>query len=216
MRAHKKIAHNIFSLTHPFFSLPPQITESCLLSVFELFLRDLDEVKVGVLRNFGHFLRVLSLSRRSAYLPVLQSINSMESSNWRFRRLIAKYVLLLSSSLFFLLLLCVWGPMSFCGCVLSFLYFYYFFLMFFLGGGVFLYLSSLLSLAFPLLFPRLFLSFLSFFFFFFPCPSPLCIKLTKAFFFLHAGNWVSWRICLRARTSPPNWCRLPLRCVRTR
>ncbi len=166
MRAHKKIAHNIFSLTHPFFSLPPQITESCLLSVFELFLRDLDEVKVGVLRNFGHFLRVLSLSRRSAYLPVLQSINSMESSNWRFRRLIAKYVLLLSSSLFFLLLLCVWGPMSFCGCVLSFLYFYYFFLMFFLGGVsffIFLPSSPSLFLSFSLAFSYLF-SLFSFFF----------------------------------------------------
>eukprot|EP01114_Cavostelium_apophysatum_P015463 TRINITY_DN4208_c0_g1_i4.p1 TRINITY_DN4208_c0_g1~~TRINITY_DN4208_c0_g1_i4.p1 ORF type:complete len:735 (+),score=145.02 TRINITY_DN4208_c0_g1_i4:69-2273(+) len=63
-------------------------TEASLLPMFELFLKDLDEVKVGVLGNISSFLAVLSEPSRRKYLPLLVDFQS--SKNWRFRKLIAK------------------------------------------------------------------------------------------------------------------------------
>ncbi|KAL6051210.1 Serine/threonine-protein phosphatase 4 regulatory subunit 1 [Balamuthia mandrillaris] len=66
------------------------ITERDLLPVFEVFLRDINEVKVGVVRHVAEFLQLLSPTSRSKYLPIICEITNEDDSNWRFRRLIAK------------------------------------------------------------------------------------------------------------------------------
>jgi hypothetical protein len=47
--------------------LGPQITDSALLPAFDLFLKDLDEVRVGVVKNIASFLAVASPSIRETY-----------------------------------------------------------------------------------------------------------------------------------------------------
>jgi serine/threonine-protein phosphatase 4 regulatory subunit 1 len=71
--------------------LGTELTESSLLSTFDLFLKDLDQVKAGVVRHLAKFLAVLSPATRETYINTVEDIQS-ESVNWRFRKLIAKYV----------------------------------------------------------------------------------------------------------------------------
>jgi len=42
--------------------LGPEITTKDLLPIFTGFLRDLDEVRIGVLKNLADFLRVIDLT----------------------------------------------------------------------------------------------------------------------------------------------------------
>ena len=55
---------------------------------FDLFIKDLDEVKVGVIQSLAAFLGALSPTSRLHYLPVLSEIRA-ETDNWRFRHLLA-------------------------------------------------------------------------------------------------------------------------------
>jgi len=66
-----------------------KMTEETLLPIFDLFLRDLDEVKVGVIENLSKFLKILSPDTRKNYLTVLEELQQPKV-NWRFRRLVAK------------------------------------------------------------------------------------------------------------------------------
>jgi len=78
-----------FSLNVVAEILGPHLTEQYLTQVFDLFLRDIDEVKVGVIKNFSKFISILSPHIRNNYLPLLEELNQPKV-NWRFRRLIAK------------------------------------------------------------------------------------------------------------------------------
>jgi serine/threonine-protein phosphatase 4 regulatory subunit 1 len=69
--------------------LGTELTEKYLLSTFELFFKDLDEVKVGVVANLAKFLQILSPNKREQYLYFLTEIQK-DSINWRFRKLLAK------------------------------------------------------------------------------------------------------------------------------
>lgn len=68
--------------------LGPELTESELLPTFDLFIKDLDEVKVGVIQNLAAFIGALTPTTRLQYLPVLAEIRA-ETDNWRFRHLLA-------------------------------------------------------------------------------------------------------------------------------
>lgn len=71
--------------------LGPKLAEKELLTTFEFFLRDLDEVKVGAIRYVSKFLACLEPATRESYLPVLQEIQNCTSPlNWRFRYLLAE------------------------------------------------------------------------------------------------------------------------------
>lgn len=70
--------------------LGPAKTEALLIPLFDLFLKDLDEVRVGVLRHFAAFLAVLPAARRSSYVSVLDELRTGDQAAWRFRRLAAK------------------------------------------------------------------------------------------------------------------------------
>jgi hypothetical protein len=62
-----------------------------LLQVFELFLRDSEEVKVGVISHIYEFLSVLSPLCRESYLHTLTEIfDSGSPLNWRMRHIVAK------------------------------------------------------------------------------------------------------------------------------
>jgi serine/threonine-protein phosphatase 4 regulatory subunit 1 len=88
-------------------------SETELLSTFHLYLKDVDEVKVGVIKNLAGFLGALSADYRfvgvslvrlwpafpspcpavprESYLPILDEIQSCTSPlNWRFRMLLAE------------------------------------------------------------------------------------------------------------------------------
>eukprot|EP01104_Vermistella_antarctica_P011447 TRINITY_DN319_c0_g3_i1.p1 TRINITY_DN319_c0_g3~~TRINITY_DN319_c0_g3_i1.p1 ORF type:complete len:947 (-),score=225.84 TRINITY_DN319_c0_g3_i1:2-2842(-) len=62
--------------------------EASLLPTFELFMNDLDPVKVGVVKHLAEFLRMLRPKTRQNYLPTLLDLVS-EATAWRFRELIA-------------------------------------------------------------------------------------------------------------------------------
>ncbi|XP_023933184.1 serine/threonine-protein phosphatase 4 regulatory subunit 1-like, partial [Lingula anatina] len=64
----------------------PEVTEKDLVPVFDGFLKDLDEVRVGVLTHLADFLKLLNPSTRSMYLPkVAEFLTTDNSRNWRFR-----------------------------------------------------------------------------------------------------------------------------------
>ena len=68
--------------------LGPELAESALLPTFETFLKDLDEVKVGVIEHLAAFLTALPPAARLGYMPALLEIKA-ETDNWRFRHLLA-------------------------------------------------------------------------------------------------------------------------------
>jgi len=73
--------------------LGPDLAEAELLPTFELYLKDADEVKVGVVRNLAAFLAALSPTTRESYLPVLDELlTGTAPLNWRFRKLLAAQV----------------------------------------------------------------------------------------------------------------------------
>eukprot|EP00163_Fabomonas_tropica_P033672 TRINITY_DN8953_c0_g1_i1.p1 TRINITY_DN8953_c0_g1~~TRINITY_DN8953_c0_g1_i1.p1 ORF type:complete len:652 (+),score=113.34 TRINITY_DN8953_c0_g1_i1:332-2287(+) len=87
---HEKVRRSLSHSLHEIaIIVGTEIAESNLLSVFELFLRDLDEVKAGVLKNLAKLLAVLSPPFREKYLHVLTDIQENETEHWRFRRLLA-------------------------------------------------------------------------------------------------------------------------------
>jgi serine/threonine-protein phosphatase 4 regulatory subunit 1 len=77
-----------FSIHEIALILGPKLTQDSLLPAFDTFLKDLDEVKVGVLQNLAKLLGVLEPAARQQYVPLLCNLE-MESDNWRFRQLLA-------------------------------------------------------------------------------------------------------------------------------
>ncbi|KAI4471926.1 serine/threonine-protein phosphatase pp2a 65 kda regulatory subunit [Holotrichia oblita] len=71
--------------------LGPEIATNNLTPIFDGFIKDLDEVRIGVLKHLAHFLRLINPSKRSMYLPrfadFLQSDNEL---NWRYRQELAE------------------------------------------------------------------------------------------------------------------------------
>ena len=51
--------------------LGPELTEQSLLPALDTFLRDLDEVRYGVLKNFALIMRAITPAKRIAYLEVI-------------------------------------------------------------------------------------------------------------------------------------------------
>ena len=67
-----------------------EVVTSDLLPVFDGFMKDLDEVRVGVLKHLGDFLRLLPDQERRACLPRLSDFLKLDNEqNWRFRQELA-------------------------------------------------------------------------------------------------------------------------------
>src|SRR3546814_451641 len=68
-----------------------EIVEGELLSVFEEFRQDVEEVRIGLVQHLAEFLGILSETCRCSYLPILKDIlQSSNPFNWRLRQQLAK------------------------------------------------------------------------------------------------------------------------------
>ena len=66
--------------------LGEELTQNDLLPVFEGFIKDLDEVRIGVLKHLSIFLKLLPQIHRDYFLPRLSEfLNPDNVNNWRFR-----------------------------------------------------------------------------------------------------------------------------------
>ncbi|XP_077075100.1 serine/threonine-protein phosphatase 4 regulatory subunit 1 isoform X3 [Siphateles boraxobius] len=76
--------------------LGDQLTAAHLVPVFNSFLKDLDEVRIGVLKHLYDFLKLLHQDTRRKYLYQLQEFLVTDNSrNWRFRSELAEQLVLL-------------------------------------------------------------------------------------------------------------------------
>merc|ERR1712086_202721 len=63
---------------------------SDLIPIFNGFLKDLDEVRIGLLKHLSDFLKLLPLELRRDYLPKMSDFLYMDNDrNWRFRQELA-------------------------------------------------------------------------------------------------------------------------------
>ncbi|XP_018409370.1 PREDICTED: serine/threonine-protein phosphatase 4 regulatory subunit 1 isoform X2 [Nanorana parkeri] len=76
--------------------LGDSLTAADLLPIFNGFLKDLDEVRIGVLKHLYDFLKLLQPDKRREYLYQLQEFLVTDNCrNWRFRAELAEQVILL-------------------------------------------------------------------------------------------------------------------------
>jgi len=87
-KVRRTLSHSIHEIAS---ILGPAETKNSLLPCFNLFLQDLDEVRVGVIRHFGEFLKSLEPSLRESYISTLNTFTN-DPSKWRFRKLISKQI----------------------------------------------------------------------------------------------------------------------------
>ncbi|XP_059352388.1 serine/threonine-protein phosphatase 4 regulatory subunit 1-like isoform X1 [Daphnia carinata] len=70
--------------------LGQEVVTQDLLPVFDGFIKDLDEVRIGVLKHLSDFLRLLPERERRSYLPRLADFLKLDNEqNWRFRQELA-------------------------------------------------------------------------------------------------------------------------------
>ena len=79
-KVRKSLAHSLHEIAR---IVQTEITEKTLTQAFDLFLKDLDEVKVGVVGNISEFIEVLGDEQREKYIPVICQLPS-ETDNWRY------------------------------------------------------------------------------------------------------------------------------------
>nr|XP_015208909.1 PREDICTED: serine/threonine-protein phosphatase 4 regulatory subunit 1 [Lepisosteus oculatus] len=85
-----------FSIHELAVILGDQLTAADLVPIFNSFLKDLDEVRIGVLKHLYDFLKLLHQEKRREYLYQLQEFLVTDNSrNWRFRAELAEQLVLL-------------------------------------------------------------------------------------------------------------------------
>lgn len=78
--------------------LGPDLAEKELESTFQLYLKDLEEVRAGVIAHIASFLGALSPACRESFLPILLDIITDNAAiHWRFRCMLASQVATLSN-----------------------------------------------------------------------------------------------------------------------
>ncbi|XP_066243472.1 serine/threonine-protein phosphatase 4 regulatory subunit 1-like isoform X3 [Saccopteryx leptura] len=85
-----------FSIHELAVILGDQLTTADLVPIFNGFLKDLDEVRIGVLKHLYDFLKLLPEDKRREYLYQLQEFVVTDNSrNWRFRHELAEQLILI-------------------------------------------------------------------------------------------------------------------------
>ncbi|KAM9800695.1 serine/threonine-protein phosphatase 4 regulatory subunit 1 [Syngnathus typhle] len=85
-----------FSIHELAVILGDQLTAADLVPIFNGFLKDLDEVRIGVLKHLYDFLKLLHADKRREYLYQLQDFMVTDNSrNWRFRYELAEQLILI-------------------------------------------------------------------------------------------------------------------------
>jgi serine/threonine-protein phosphatase 4 regulatory subunit 1 len=69
-----------------------EISDRDLIPAFDAFIKDLEEVKIGVITSFFSFLKCISPEKRVEYVEVLRDIQRDSDQNWRYRELLAKQI----------------------------------------------------------------------------------------------------------------------------
>merc|ERR1719168_38440 len=70
--------------------LGQELSTAHLVPIFNGFIKDLDEVRIGVLKHLADFLKLLPLELRRDYLPKMADFLYMDNDrNWRFRQELA-------------------------------------------------------------------------------------------------------------------------------
>lgn len=65
--------------------LGPDIATDDLTPLFDDFLKDLDMVKIGMLKHLGDFLKLIKKTKRNSYLPRLtEFLKICNETNWRY------------------------------------------------------------------------------------------------------------------------------------
>ena len=66
--------------------LGEDVASTDLVPIFNGFIKDLDEVRIGILKHLADFLKLLGEEERVSYLPRLEEFLKMDNErNWRFR-----------------------------------------------------------------------------------------------------------------------------------
>merc|ERR1719458_404820 len=66
--------------------LGEDVASTDLVPIFNGLIKDLDEVRIGVLKHLADFLKLLGEEERNSYLPRLEEFLKMDNErNWRFR-----------------------------------------------------------------------------------------------------------------------------------
>ncbi|PBC26538.1 Serine/threonine-protein phosphatase 4 regulatory subunit [Apis cerana cerana] len=74
--------------------LGEELTVTDLVPIYDGFIKDLDEVRIGVLKHLATFLKILKPTDRRQYLPRLKEFLSTDTEwNWRFREELATQLL---------------------------------------------------------------------------------------------------------------------------
>ncbi|KAM6147567.1 LOW QUALITY PROTEIN: serine/threonine-protein phosphatase 4 regulatory subunit 1-like [Erethizon dorsatum] len=85
-----------FSIHELAVILGDQLTAADLVPIFNGFLKDLDEVRIGVLKHLYDFLKLLHEDKRREYLYQLQEFVVTDNNrNWRFRYELAEQLILI-------------------------------------------------------------------------------------------------------------------------
>lgn len=74
--------------------LGEELTVSDLIPIYDGFIKDLDEVRIGMLKHLATFLKILKPAVRIQYLPSLKKFLATDNEwNWRFREELATQLL---------------------------------------------------------------------------------------------------------------------------
>ncbi|XP_061543073.1 serine/threonine-protein phosphatase 4 regulatory subunit 1 [Phycodurus eques] len=85
-----------FSIHELAVILGDQLTAADLVPIFNGFLKDLEEVRIGVLKHLYDFLKLLHADKRREYLYQLEDFMGPENGrNWRFRYELAEQLILI-------------------------------------------------------------------------------------------------------------------------
>lgn len=85
-----------FSIHELALVLGCDITRIELVPIFNSFLKDLDEVRIGILKHLADFIKLLPSDIRMDYLPMLTDFLTTDNNrNWRFRFELAEQLVLL-------------------------------------------------------------------------------------------------------------------------
>ncbi|CAH0547331.1 unnamed protein product [Brassicogethes aeneus] len=82
-----KVRRTVASSLHELaLILGPDVATENLTPLFDGFIKDLDEVRIGVLKHLAKFLKSINSKKRNTYLPRLEEFMQTDNeSNWRFR-----------------------------------------------------------------------------------------------------------------------------------
>jgi serine/threonine-protein phosphatase 4 regulatory subunit 1 len=92
-KVRQTLAYSIHELA---IILGQEYTQTDLVPIFDSYIKDVDEVRIGIVANLTKFLKVLNVDYRRSYMPKLNDFLKMDNQrNWRFRNELGLYIFLL-------------------------------------------------------------------------------------------------------------------------